>query len=147
MLVADASAIVDILMATPAGFAIEQWMFGSEEPVAAPHLVDVEVLHVIRRFHRTKQLTAARAEEALDDFGALAITRYSHEILRPAMWRLRDNLTAYDAAYVALAEILDAPIVTCDAKLARSRGHAVTFRLYPDPEQGVAAGGVESPTQ
>ena len=132
-------------MATPAGFAIEQRMFGSDEPVAAPHLIDVEVLHVIRRFRRTKQLTAARAEEALDDFGALAIIRYGHEILRPAMWRLRDNLTAYDAAYVALAEVLDAPIVTCDAKLARSGGHGVRFRLYPAPERGADSGGSSAP--
>ena len=130
MLVADASAIVEILMATPVGFAIEERLFGSRESVAAPHLLDVEVLHVIRRFNQANQLTAARAEQALDDLGALAITRYGHELLRPAMWRLRNNLTAYDAAYVALAELLDAPIVTCDARLARSRGHAATFRLH-----------------
>lgn len=131
MLVADASAVVEILMATPTGLAVEELMFGSQEPIAAPHLLDVEVLHVIRRFNRTNQLTAARAEQALDDFGALAITRYSHEILRPAMWRFRNSLSTYDAAYVALAELLDAPIITCDARLARSHGHGATFRLYP----------------
>ena len=145
MLVADASAVVEILMATPTGFAIEQRMFRSGEPVAAPHLLDVEVLHVIRRFHRTHQLTAARAEQALDDLGALAIARYGHEILRPAIWRLRNSLTAYDAAYVALAELLDAAIVTCDARLARSRGHAAIFRLYPRRHRGEAAGDGEMP--
>ena len=140
MLVADASAVVEILMATPTGLAIEQRMFGSEEPVAAPHLLDVEVLHVIRRLNRMNRLTAARCQQALDDLGDLAITRYGHEILRPAMWRLRKSLTAYDAAYVALAELLDAPIVTCDARLARSTGHAATFRLYPDREHSAGAG-------
>ena len=132
-------------MATPTGLAIERRMFGSEEPVATPHLLDVEVLHVIRRFYRTNQLTATRAEQALDDLGALAIARYSHEILRPAMWWLRDNLTAYDAAYVALAELLDAPIVTCDGRLARSRGHAATFHLYDHPDRDAADGDHESP--
>ena len=132
-------------MATPTGFAIEQRMFGSGEPVAAPQLLDVEVLHVIRRSNRTNQLTAARAEQALDDLGALAIARYGHEILRPAIWRLRNSLTAYDAAYVALAELLDAQIVTCDARLARSRGHAAIFQLYPHRNRGKAAGDGEMP--
>ena len=98
--------------------------------MAAPHLLDVEVLHVLRRFNRTNRLSAVRAGQALDDLGDLAITRYGHEFLRPAMWRLRNDLTAYDAAYVALAELLDAPVVTCDARLARSRGHGVSFRLH-----------------
>ena len=117
-------------MATPIGLAIERRLFGSVEPVAAPHLLDVEVLHVLRKFNRTNQLSAARARQALDDLGGLAITRYGHELLRPAMWRLRNNLTAYDAAYVALAELLDAPIVTCDSRLARSRGHGASFQLH-----------------
>ena len=132
-------------MATPTGFAIEQRMFGSGEPVAAPHLLDVEVLHVIRRFNRTNQLTAARAEQALDDLGALAIARYGHEILRPAIWRLRNSLSAYAAAYVALAELLDAPIITCDARLARSHGHGAIFQLYPHRNRGNAAGDGEMP--
>lgn len=135
MLVADASAVVEILMATPIGLAVEQRLFGADEPVAAPHLLDVEVLHVLRRFNRTNQLSAVRAGQALDDLGDLAITRYGHEFLRPAMWRLRNNLTAYDAAYVALAELLDASIVTCDARLARSRGHGVSFELHNASER------------
>ena len=117
-------------MATPSGFAIREYLFGLGTPVAAPHLLDVEVLQVIRRFNRTKRLTVARGEQALADLGALGITRYGHEFLRPAIWRLRSVLTAYDAAYVALAEVLDAPVVTCDAKLTRSSGHSVVFRLF-----------------
>ena len=130
MLVIDASAVVELLMATPTGFAIEEHVFSSGGPLAAPHLIDVEVLHVVRRFHRTRLLTLERAEQALEDLEGLAITRYGHELLRPSIWRLRDNLTAYDAAYVALAELLDAPIVTCDGKLAQSAGHGVAFRLF-----------------
>ncbi len=117
-------------MATPTGFAIEERLFSSGELLAAPHLIDIEVLHAVRRFHRANLLSCERAEQALEDFGGLAITRYGHELLRSEIWRLRDNLTAYDAAYVALAALLDAPIITCDGKLARSKGHNVAFDLF-----------------
>ena len=130
MVVADASAVVEMLLATRRGGAIAEHLFESGRPTVAPHLLDIEVLHVIRRFSRTNRLTAARAEQALEDLGRLAITRYGHEPLRRAIWRLRGALSAYDAAYVALAELLEAPIVTCDAKLARSKGHDVAFRLF-----------------
>lgn len=105
-------------------------MSESGESLAAPQLIDVEVLHVLRRFNRAGSLTTERAEEALDEFGDLDITRFGHELLRPGIWRLRDNLSAYDAAYVALADLLSAPIVTCDRKLARSGGRGVSFRLF-----------------
>ena len=130
MWVIDASAVVELLMATPTGFVIEEHVFSSGEPLAAPHLIDVEVLHVVRRFHRTRLLTLERSEQALEDLEDLAITRYGHELLRPSIWRLRDRLTAYDAAYVALAELLDAPLVTCDGELAQSTGHGAAFRLF-----------------
>ena len=130
MVVADASAVVEVLLATPRGFAVAAYVFESGHPAVAPHLLDVEVLHAIRRLDRTRRLTGARAEQALADLGAMAITRYGHESLRPAIWRLRSVLTAYDAAYVALAELLDATVVTCDARLARSTGHEVAFRLF-----------------
>jgi predicted nucleic acid-binding protein len=130
MVIADASAVVEMLLATPRGGAIAEHLFESGHPIAAPHLLDLEVLHVIRRFNRTDRLTAARAEQMLGDLGRLAITRYGHEPLRPAVWRLRSVLSAYDAAYVALAELLGGSIVTCDARLARSTGHDVTFWLF-----------------
>ena len=132
MLVIDASAVVELLMATPSGFAIEDHVSGSGESLAAPQLIGVEVLHVLRRFNRAGGLTIERAEEALEEFGDLDITRYGHELLRPGIWRLRDSLSAYDAAYVALADLLSAPIVTCDRRLTRSGGHGVGFRLF-DP--------------
>ena len=117
-------------MGTPNGFVIEEAVFGSGEPIAAPHLVDVEVLNVIRRCHRQRLLTTKRSEQALEDLANLPVTRYGQVPLHSAIWRLRDHLTAYDAAYVALAEMLDARIVTCDGKLARSTGHNVNFRLF-----------------
>lgn len=130
MLVADASAIVELLRATPHGLEIEAYLFAGSEIVAAPHLLDVEVLQVLRKLDRTNRVAARRSEQMLEDLGDLAITRYDHETLRPAMWRLRHNLTMYDAAYVALAELIGARIVTCDAKLAQSTGHGAAFRLF-----------------
>ena len=130
MLVVDASAVVELLMASPTGSAVGDFVFSSDEPLAAPQLVDIEVLHAIRRFHRMGVLPLDRSEQALEDFGDLPINRYGHEILRAGMWRLRNNVTAYDAAYIALAEMLEAPVVTCDGKLARSSGHDAGFRLF-----------------
>ena len=130
MLVVDASAVVELLMASRTGSTVEEFVFSSDEPLAAPQLVDIEVLHAVRRLHRTRVLSLERCEQALEDFGDLPLNRYGHELLRPGIWRLRNNVTAYDAAYIALAELLDAPIVTCDAKLARSGGHEVGFNLF-----------------
>lgn len=130
MLVVDASAVVEVVMGTPTGFVIEEAVFGSDESIAAPHLIDVEVLHVVRRCHHQRLLSTERSEQALEDLADLPITRFGHSPLYSAIWRLRDHLTAYDAAYVALAEMLDAPIVTCDGKLARSTGHNVNVRLF-----------------
>lgn len=130
MLVIDASAVVEVVMGTPHGFVIEEAVFGSGEPIAAPHLIDVEVLHVVRRCHRQRLLTTERSEQALGDLANLPIMRYGHLPLYSAVWRLRDHLKAYDATYVALAEMFDAPIVTCDGKLARSTGHKVNVRLF-----------------
>ena len=130
MLVIDASAVVELLMASPTGSVVGDFVFSSDEPLAAPQLVDIEVLHAIRRFHRMGVLPLDRSEQALEDFGDLPINRYGHEFLRAGIWRLRNNVTAYDAAYIALAEMLEAPIVTCDGKLARSSGHDAGFRLF-----------------
>ena len=130
MLVIDASAAVELLMATPTGFAIEDNLSSSGEQLAAPHLIDIEVLHAFRRFRLLNVLSAERAEQALEDFGDLSISRYGHEMLRTEIWRLKDNLTAYDATYVSLGILLDAPIVTCDSKLANSQGHNAVFVLF-----------------
>ncbi len=96
----------------------------------APHLIDVEFLHVMRRMVACGQLAPARAVVVRADFSGLRITRYPHALLLDRMWELRDNLIACDASFVALAEALDAPLVTTDARLAASPGHRATIEAY-----------------
>jgi predicted nucleic acid-binding protein len=86
----------------------------------APELLDIEVLQVLRRFEREGSLSPERARECLEDFGSFLIERYPHHLLLDRAWELRANLTAYDAAYVTLAELLRAPLLTCDSRLARA---------------------------
>lgn len=76
-----------------------------------------------------KELTAARGKQALEDHRSLHIKRAAHHDMLPRIWQLRDSITAYDSAYVTLAEALDVPLVTCDAKLARSHGHGAEIEL------------------
>jgi predicted nucleic acid-binding protein len=92
-------------------------------PLHAPHLLDVEVAQVLRRYVRDKTITAQRGQEALEDLGDLPLNRYPHDFLIPRVWELRATLTAYDAIYVALAELLDAPLLTCDGRIASAPGH------------------------
>jgi predicted nucleic acid-binding protein len=87
------------------------------------------VLHVLRRYERAGDISGPRAQSALVDLGDLPVHRYSHVPLLPRMWELRANLTGYDAAYVALAEVLEAPLVTADAKLASAPGHRARIQV------------------
>ncbi len=98
-------------------------MFAAGETLHAPHLIDVEVAQVIRRYAARGDISAARGGEALADLSDLPLQRYEHDFLIPRVWELRDNLTAYDAVYVALAEALEAPLVTGDLRLAAAAGH------------------------
>ncbi len=123
MIVLDASAVIEWLLQSPVGAQIERRIFSRSESLHAPHLVDVEVAQVLRRYVRDKAITAERGREALEDLGDLALNRYPHDFLIPRIWELRATLTAYDAAYVALAELLDAPLLTCDGKIASAPGH------------------------
>ena len=93
----------------------------------------MEVLHALRRLVARGELAEARAAQALADFVALGVTRYPHVALRSRVWELRFVLSAYDGAYVALAEALDAPVVTTDEGLARSSGHCATVEVFPRP--------------
>lgn len=101
----------------------------ASERLHAPHLLDIEIAQALRRLVQLKQITPHRAEQALEDFSQFAIERHIHQSLLPRIWQLRDSLTAYDGAYVALAEALSAPLLTCDAKLARAHGHRATIKL------------------
>ena len=123
MIVLDASAAIEWLFQSPAGMKIDRRMFVPSESLHAPHLIDVEVAQVLRRYIRDKTITAQRGQEALQDLRDLPLSRYPHEFLIPRVWELRATLTAYDAVYVALAELLGAPLLTCDGKIASSPGH------------------------
>jgi len=99
------------------------------ETLAAPELVDLEVASVLRRQNRAGLLDDRRAQLALTDLAALPMHRASHVALLPRCWGLRDNLTTYDAAYVALAEVLDAVLLTGDRRLAQAAGPTCTIEL------------------
>jgi predicted nucleic acid-binding protein len=130
MIVLDASAAVDWLLRTPAGRRIEHRTYGRNETLHTVHLLDVEFAQVLRRLVREGTLAPGRAAQAIDDLVALRIARYAAVELLPRIWRLRQNLSAYDAAYVALAEELKAPLITRDRKLAAAPGHGAAVEVF-----------------
>ncbi len=129
MIVLDASAALEALLRTPAAAKVEQRIFAEGETLHAPHLLDLEVAQVLRRYTSSGQVAADRCRAALDDLADFPLARYPHDFLLPRIWELRANLTAYDAAYVALAEILEAPLLTRDERLAAAPGHRARIEL------------------
>ena len=129
MIVADASALLEMLLRTDAGNVVVERLLRRGESIHAPALVDLEVAQVLRRYVARGEMTAPRAQAALGVMAGMPMDRYTHESLLPRIWQLRDNLTAYDAAYVALAEGLRAPLLTCDARLANARGIRAVVEL------------------
>jgi predicted nucleic acid-binding protein len=130
MIVLDASAAIDWLLQTPAGQHIEQRIYARNDPLHSVHLLDVEFAQVLRRLVREGTLTPKRALDAIEDLMALRLTRYAPVLLIKRIWQLRQNLSAYDAAYVALAEELTAPLITRNQKLAGAPGHAATIEVF-----------------
>lgn len=122
MIVLDASAIVELLLGTVPGRAVAARIEDPAVGLHVPHLLDLEVVQVLRRYLREGEIEAASASNALAELRSLDLERHAHEPLLDRIWALRANLTAYDAAYLALAEALDATLVTCDARLARAPG-------------------------
>lgn len=122
MIVLDASAALELLLRADDRRGLVDRVLRSGESIAAPHLLDLEVLQVLRRFVMAGELTEVRAQEAIQDHLSLAIVRYPHDGLLGRIWELRPNCTAYDATYVALAEALDAVLITCDGRLAAVPG-------------------------
>jgi predicted nucleic acid-binding protein len=129
LIVIDASALLEILLRTARAEQLMERAFNPSERMHAPHLLDVEVAQVLRRLAQRKEITVPRAEQALDDLAHLLIDRHEHQSLLPRIWQLRDSLSAYDGTYVALAEALSAPLLTCDGKLAGAHGHHATIEL------------------
>ena len=130
MIVLDASAAVDWLLQTSAGHSIENRIYSKNETLHAPHLLDLEVAQVLRRLALQGVVSIHRADEAVRDLLDLRITRYPHLVLLPRIWQLRHNFSAYDAAYIVLAEKLGAALVTRDARLASASGHAAPVELF-----------------
>ena len=132
MLVVDTSAVVAALVGRPPDRRLTDRL-GADGDLHVPHLLDVELLHALRRLVRTGQLSEERAADARADFAELAVVRYGQQPLADRAWELRDNLTAYDATFVALAEALAVPLVTCDARLAGALSHRAAVELFPGP--------------
>ncbi|MGC1576362.1 MAG: type II toxin-antitoxin system VapC family toxin [Beijerinckiaceae bacterium] len=129
MIVVDASAMLEVLLRTPAAKAVEKWLFDPRQTLHAPHLLDIEVAQVIRRYSANGEIDSERGRASLADLADFPLHRYPHDFLLPRIWDLRNNLTAYDAAYVALAEVLDAPLLTRDRRLAAAAGHHARVEL------------------
>jgi len=129
VIVADASVVIEVLLNTSLAASCREIILAPSESVCVPHLLDLEVCQVLRRYVRTGQLADTLASEALRVLNDLPLFRYSHEPLIDRIWELRHSISAYDAAYVALAESLGAPLVTCDARLTRSHGHRANVQV------------------
>jgi predicted nucleic acid-binding protein len=118
VIVVDASAVLDGLLDAPSHPGIAVALSGARQPLAAPDLLDVEVLSVLRRWEQRGEITTARARVALDDLDALPVVRHSARALTDIAWSMRKTLTAYDAQYVTLAKILPGTLLTTDQRMA-----------------------------
>jgi predicted nucleic acid-binding protein len=129
MIVLDASVVLEILLNTKSGERLASRVLDGSASLHAPHLLDLEVAQVLRRYCAHGDMTARRGQEALKDLAAFPIERYPHDFLLDRVWDLRQNLTAYDAAYLALAEALDATLLTRDAAFAALRNSRAKIEL------------------
>ncbi|MBD0253615.1 MAG: type II toxin-antitoxin system VapC family toxin [Rubrobacter sp.] len=131
MIVLDASAVIAVLVGQgQVAELIRQKIEIPDQSLHVPHVMDLEVLHALRRQILLGTLSRERSSEALDDLKNITFVRYPHATFVDRIWSLKDNLTAYDAAYIALAEALDAPLVTMDANLARAPGSRAVVEVY-----------------
>lgn len=121
-MVIDASALLEVLLRTPAAADIDALLFAPGATLHAPHLIDIEITQVLRRYVASRQIGEERGRLALADLADFPLHRYPHDVLLPRIWDLRHNCSAYDAAYIALAEILQVPLLTRDQRLARMNG-------------------------
>jgi predicted nucleic acid-binding protein len=129
VIVVDASALLEFLLQTSIGGRVEARLFRDEEELHAPHLVDVEVVQGLRRLVRMGEVSSGRADEAVADLADLDLHRHAHLDLLGRAWQLKENISAYDAMYIALAEAIEAPMVTCDGPLGKSPGHRARIEV------------------
>ena len=127
--VIDASALVELATAGTPDPDLHRRVRTSSG--AAPELIDVEVLHAVRAQRRRGRLDDTQAQRAAERLIGAPLARMTHRPLLTRIWQLRDVLTAYDAAYIALAERLGVPLLTCDARLGRAHGHDAEVLVYP----------------
>lgn len=120
MPVIDASVLVEFLRGGEHGKRADEQLLAEEHTLWAPHLIDAEVGHALRRAVRLGELDADVAGAAIWEIGALPVERVEHEFLVHIAWDLRDNFSFYDGLYVALALMLEEPLLTFDARLARA---------------------------
>jgi len=130
VIVLDASAMLEQLLSTSKGQQVREQFLVEGESFHVPHVLDLEVTQVLRRYSHSHLLTDHRAAQAIEDFLDFPLIRYSHEPFLSRIWELRENFTVYDAVYVALAEVLNVPLVTCDARLASAPGHSADMILF-----------------
>ena len=129
MIIADASVVLELLVGTASAPRIARRLLDPDESVHVPHLLDVEVCHALRRYANSGELDPKQAWRALESLLDLPLQRHEHTLLLERAWEVRRSVSAYDGIYIALAEALDAPLLTCDGRLARSHGHRARIEL------------------
>lgn len=129
MIVIDASLGLEMFLRGRDAITIKDQIDAAGREMAAPEVFDLEIMQSLRRLVFKKQITTDRAERALDVARHAPLDRFAHAIMRDRIWSLRDDLTAYDAAYFALAEMLDAPLWTRDAKFTEVPGASAQVKV------------------
>lgn len=129
MVVIDASVLVDVVLRNPTADSVRHSLRTAGGTLHAPHLIYVEVAQVLRRYESRGNASPERCRTALADLTDFPLIRHLHDRLLPRIWELRHNLTAYDAAYVVLAEVLDAVLLTRDRRIAGAPGHRARVEL------------------
>lgn len=135
MLVVDASCLCEVLIGAPGADAVRERL-AADDDHAAPHILDVEVFGVVRREHQRGRLDRTEATQAVEDLEAWPGERYGHRLLLSRAWGLRDTVRGWDAMYVALAEALEATLITADRRLASAPGPECRIEVVDRQPEG-----------